>query len=170
MAGHFVPLGEIVATHGLDGWLKFNPFNPNSETLTPGLEVCLEQSGSRSSSQIESIKPHKKQVLIKLRDVDHIDVAQPYVGSTLLVDETALGILKNGQYYQYQVIGFAVIDLHGASVGTVTAIMSTPGGELYVVGGRDKEYLIPAVREIIERVDFDERKIVINPPDGLLDL
>ena len=170
MAGHFVPLGEIVATHGLDGWLKFNPFNPNSETLTPGLEVSLEKSGGRSTHELEAIKQHKKQLLIKLRDIDHIDEAQPCVGSTLLVDESVLGVLEQGQYYQYQVVGFAVVEPNGATVGIVTAIMSTPGGELYVVQGPDKEYLLPAVREIIEQVDFDQRKIIINPPQGLLDL
>ena len=170
MAGHLVPLGEIVATHGLDGWLKLNPFNPNSETLVPGMEVCLEQAGGRTPYELQAIKPHKKQFLIKLRDVNHIDAAQPCVGSVLLVDEAALGALEPGHYYQYQVIGFVVVDRHGVTVGTVTALMSTPGGELYVVQGKEKEYLIPAVREIVERVDFTERKIIIDPPDGLLDL
>ena len=47
---------------------------------------------------------------------------------------------------------------------------STPGGELYVVSGDSKEHLIPAVKEIIEKVDFVTGKMVINPPEGLLDL
>ena len=170
MAGQLVPLGEIVATHGLDGWLKLNPFNPDTEALSAGLEVYLEKAGRQSRHELQAGRPHKKQFLIKLRNVDRIDAAQPYIGSTLLVDESALGALEPGQYYQYQVVGFEVVDLHGNTIGTVSAIMSTAGGELYVVQGPDKEHLIPAAREFIERVDFDARKIVVNPPDGLLDL
>ena len=170
MVDHSVPLGEIVATHGLDGWLKLNPFNPDSSALATGVEVRLEKSGQQSIHQLESSKPHKRQFLIKLRGVDRIEAAQPLIGSTLLISEETLDPLEPGQYYHYQVIGFAVIDLHGAVVGTITGTLSTAGGELYVVRGADKEHLIPAVKEIIEKVDFDARKVIVNPPQGLLDL
>ena len=170
MAEQLVPLGAIVATHGLDGWLRLNPLNPQSETLSPGLEVCLEKSGERSLHAIESSQPHKKQFLVKLRGVNHIDSARQHIGATLLVDDAALAALEPGQYYQYQVIGFEVVDVNGRVIGTVVSTLSTAGGELYVVQGSTKEHLIPAVKEIVEKVDFAEKKMVINPPDGLLDL
>ena len=170
MVDHSVPLGEIVATHGLDGWLKLNPFNPDSSALSAGMEVCLEKSGQQSIHQLQSSKPHKRQFLIKLRGVDSIDAAQPLIGSTLLISDEALDPLEPGQYYHYQVIGFAVVDVNGAPVGTITGTLSTAGGELYVVRGTDKEHLIPAVKEIIEKVDFDARKVIVNPPQGLWDL
>lgn len=170
MAEPLVPLGAFVATHGLDGWLRFNPFNPNSETLSPGLEVCLEKSGGRSIHEIESSKPHNKQFLIKLRGVNHIDGARQHIGATLLVDDAALAALEPGQYYQYQVIGFQVVDIDGRVIGTLVSTLSTAGGEIYVVQGPTKEHLVPAVKEIVEKVDFAEKKMVINPPVGLLDL
>lgn len=170
MAGQLVPLGEIVATHGLDGRLKLNLFNPDSDTLAAGVEVCLEKDGRQSFHQIESSRPHKQQLLIKLRDVEHIDAAQEFLGSTLLVDDSLLNELKPGEYYLYQVVGFAVVDSSGSAIGTVTGTFSTAGGELYVVQGPEKEHLIPAVREIIEQVDFAAKKMIINPPAGLLDL
>ena len=170
MAEPFVPLGEIVATHGLDGWLRLNPLNPQSETLGPGLQVNLAKAGARSQYEIESSQPHKKQFLIKLRNVDHIDDARALIGATLLVEESALAALNTGQFYQYQVIGFQVVDTDGRAIGKLVSTLSTAGGELYVVQGPAKEHLIPAVKEIIEKVDFDAKKMVINPPDGLLDL
>ena len=170
MAEPLVPLGEFVASHGLDGWLRLNPFNPTSDTLSPGLEVCLEKSGVRAFHEIELCKPHKKQFLIKLRGVHHIDGARQHIGATLLVADTALAALEPGQYYQYQVIGFQVVDTHGRVIGTLVSTLSTGGGALYVVQGPTKEHLIPAVKEIVEKVDFEEMKMVINPPDGLLEL
>jgi 16S rRNA processing protein RimM len=44
------------------------------------------------------------------------------------------------------------------------------GGDLYIVEGSGKEYLIPAVREVVEKVDLVRNRITINPPPGLLDL
>jgi 16S rRNA processing protein RimM len=170
MAGPLVPLGEIVTTHGLYGWLKLNAFNPATGALFPGVEVFLERGGLQSVHQIEASSQHKKQFLIKLRGIDSIDAAARYVGSILAVCEAALEPLPPRQYYHYQVVGFKVFHLNGDLVGTVSSTMSTPGGELYVVQSAAREHLIPAVREIIEQVDFDAQKIVINPPEGLLDL
>jgi 16S rRNA processing protein RimM len=170
MAEPLVPLGEIVTTHGLNGWLKLNAFNPSTSALFPGVEVFLERGGRQSVHQIEASNQHKRQFLIKLRDINSIDDAAPYVGSTLAVGESALEALPPRQYYHYQVVGFEVFHLNGDLIGTISSTMPTPGGELYVVQGAAKEHLIPAVREIIEQVDFDARKIVINPPEGLLDL
>jgi 16S rRNA processing protein RimM len=170
MAEPLVPLGEIVTTHGLDGWLKLKPFNPGTTALSSGVKVVLEAAGRSASFEIEGSKPNKKQFLIKLCGVDGIDEAKRWVGAKLFVSEEALDALEPGQYYHYQVVGFEVVHLNGESVGKITSIMSTPGGEIYVVRGAAKEHLIPAVKEIIEEVDFTAGKMVINPPPGLLDL
>ena len=96
-----VPLGEIVATHGLLGWLKLNPFNPETTALKPGAEVFT----------------------------------------------TA-----------------------GERVGIVQSTMATSGGELYIVHSGSKEHLIPAVKEIVDKIDFANRTVTIDPPAGLLEL
>jgi 16S rRNA processing protein RimM len=78
--------------------------------------------------------------------------------------------LKPGEYYHFQVIGLEVVDTQGKPIGTVSRTWVVGGREIYVVAGGAKEYLIPAVKEIIEKVDFEMGKMIINPPDGLLDL
>ncbi|MGH7852650.1 MAG: ribosome maturation factor RimM [Candidatus Binatia bacterium] len=170
MAEPLVPLGEIVTTHGLNGWLKLNPFNLDSTALVSGVEVILEMAGGRSAHRLEASNPHRNQLLIKLAGVDSIDHAALLVGSTLLVGETALDSLEPGQYYHYQVVGFEVFAASGERIGIISSTLSTPGGELYVVQGTTKEHLIPAVKEFIDKVDFTTGQMIINPPEGLLDL
>lgn len=170
MAEPFVPLGQIVTTHGLEGWMKLHAFNPNTAALSTGVKVMLESPEHRSQFTIEGSKPHKSQFLIKLGGVNCIDEAKRWIGSTLSVSEDALDVLKPGQYYHYQVIGFDVVQMSGESVGKIASILTTPAGEIYVVQGAEKEHLIPAVKEFIEEVDFSTGRIVINPPQGLLDL
>ncbi|MSP39711.1 MAG: 16S rRNA processing protein RimM [Deltaproteobacteria bacterium] len=170
MAEQRVALGEIVATHGLDGWLKFNPYNLDGDTLAPGLQIYLETSTGQAIHEIESSKPHKNQLLVKLRGIDHIDATKPVIGAILEVDSAALPELEPGQYYHYEVIGFDVVDRDGHRIGKLTATITTAAGDLYVVQGADKEHLIPAVKEMVDRVDFEGQKIIVDLPDGLLDL
>lgn len=170
MAERLVPLGEIVTTHGLDGWLKLNPFNADTKALVAGGEVFLGGPGHETAHQLESVKPFKKQFLVKFYGVNTIDDAARLVGSRLSVDEARLEALEPGQYYPYQVVGFEVFDLNGARIGIIESLMSTSAGELYLVQGAHRQYLIPAVKEIVEKIDFTAGKVIVNPPQGLLDL
>ena len=170
MSERLVSLGEIVTTHGISGWLKLKPYNPQTTVLSPAREIWLEKNGERSRLKIESSRPHKDQFLIKLSNIDRIDDAALWVGSILYLAERDLDSLPAGEYYHYQVVGLEVFDITGEHIGVITGTWSTPGGELYVVKGAVKEHLIPAAKEFIEKVDFVARKMVINPPKGLLDL
>jgi 16S rRNA processing protein RimM len=170
MAEPLVPLGEIVTTHGLNGWLKLNCFNLSTTAIASGVAVVLQKADDLSAHRIEAARRHRSQMLIKLTGVDSIDAAAALVGSVLCLLETELESLAPGQYYHYQVIGFEVVTIAGERVGEIISTLDTAGGELYVVGGGEREHLIPAVKEFIERVDFRARRMIINPPDGLLDL
>jgi 16S rRNA processing protein RimM len=165
-----VPLAEIVATHGLEGWLKLEPFNPASTALEAPREVFVEREGIRLAQQLEGNRPHNRQILVKLQGIDSIDAAKPFVGANLGVTEDSLPALKPGEYYHYQAIGLEVSDKEGNYIGKVLRIWIVSGREIYIVAGATKEYLIPAVKEIVEKIDFDAGTMVINPPEGLLDL
>ena len=66
--------------------------------------------------------------------------------------------------------GLEVFDTRGERLGVVERIWSKPGGDLYVVKGDAKEYLIPVTKEIVEKIDLAAGKMIINPPEGLLEL
>jgi 16S rRNA processing protein RimM len=170
VSDRLVALGEIVTTHGIAGWLKINPYNPDTKVLLSAHTLVLDRDASRSEHEVESSKPHGRQLLVKFRGTDSIDTAKTYIGSSVCLREEDLLSLKPGEYYHYQVVGLEVFDMQGHRIGVVTRTWSTPGGELYVVQGPEKEHLIPAVKEIIEKVDLAAGNMIIDPPDGLLDL
>jgi 16S rRNA processing protein RimM len=165
-----VTLGEIVTTHGIAGWLKLNPYNFESPLLSTLSEVILIKDGTRTAVTVEAARPHRRQILLKLCGVDIIESARQWVGSVLAVSEKALETPAPGQYYHYQVIGLEVFDTSGARIGILKQIWSTPGSELYLVAGLDKEHLIPAVKEIIAKVDLEAGQMIVDLPAGLLDL
>jgi 16S rRNA processing protein RimM len=60
--------------------------------------------------------------------------------------------------------------MQGNHIGKITRLQSTPGGDLYVVEGEAKEYLIPVTKEIVKKSDLAAGRVIINPPEGLLEL
>ena len=170
MSERFIPLGEIVATHGIEGWLKLRPYNPKSPTLFSTHKIFLEKDGVHSPHRLQAIKRHKNQLLVRLDGAEGINEAIQWIGSIVSVAETELPPLGADEYYYYQVVGLEVFDTRGERIGIIERIWSKPGGDLYVVQGEAKEHLIPAVKEVIEKIDFAAGKMIINPPAGLLDL
>ncbi len=171
MADPTVSLGVIATTHGLNGWLKFNPYNPDTDVLAAGRKVHLARGDTCADLQLAvDARPVKNQLLIKLQGIDRVDEAQRWVGATLSVDESALAPLEPGQYYHYQVIGFEVVDIYRGRIGIITSVLSTPGNDILVVEEAEKEYLIPAVKEIVSKVDFAASRVIVDLPEGLLDL
>lgn len=170
MSHRLIPIGKLVATHGIDGGLKLKAYNPHSSTLDSAREITLQKGDAESLYWLRESKAHNDYLLVKIQGIDGIDDAKKLVGSTLLVAETALEPSAPGEYYYYQTLGLDVVDTRGTWIGKVTRIWFKEGGDLYVVTGDSKDYLIPAVREVIEKIDLHAGKMVINPPQGLLDV
>ena len=170
MSSNQIALGDIVATHGIAGWLRLRLYNPQGRTLYSVAEVELARGESRLTLRVDQAKPHRGFALLKLRDIDDMDAARDLVGSRLSVRQDTLAPLNPSQYYYEEVVGFEVLNGEGERVGTVTRIWTRQGGDLLVVAGRGKEHLIPAVKEFIRQIDVVNRTVTIDAPDGLLEL
>ncbi len=170
MSGNQIALGDIVATHGVAGWVRVKLFNPEGRTLYSAEEVELARGENRRILPVDRARPHRGLALLKLRGVDDMDAARDLVGCRLSVQRDALAPLSASEYYHEEVVGFEVVDAAGARIGTVTRIWPRPGGDLLVVAAPGKEHLIPAVREFIRHVDIVNGTVTIDLPEGLLEI
>ena len=170
MSGNQIALGDIVATHGIAGWLRLRLYNPEGLTLYSAAEVELARGDSRLTLRVDQAKPHRGFVLLKLRGIDDMDAARNLVGLRLSVPRDTLAPPGASEYYYEEVVGFEVLDGEGERVGTVTRIWAREGGDLLVVAGGGKEHLIPAIKEFIRQIDMVNRTVTIDAPDGLLEL
>ena len=82
--------------------------------------------------------------------------------------EKDLPALPENEYYHRQIIGLAVITSEGNEIGRVTEIMETGSNDVYIVKGQGKEYLIPAIKDIVTHIDLASGTITITPLHGLL--
>ena len=99
-----------------------------------------------------------------------MDAASALAGAELRVPVETLAPLPDGAFYRHDLIGCAVETDHGAPVGVVTRVEGDIGGSRLVVGTSSGEVLVPLAVEICPTIDPAAKRIVIDPPDGLLEL
>lgn len=131
----------------------------------------VSPSGEQRQLQLESYWFQNDRVVLKFSGYDSIESAKTLVGYELGLPESERVQLAAGQFYDWELEGCSVEIEHGSAIGKVREVMRTGGVELLVVeDGTRREHLIPMAQSIVVDIDLSRRKILIDPPDGLLDL
>jgi 16S rRNA processing protein RimM len=167
-----VVIGEIVRPHGLRGQVRVTPLTDDPNRFE-GLESCVVWDAARDRREVRRITTARRQgssVVLALADCDSVDAAQALAGRLLAVPEALARDPGPGRFYPWQLTGCLVTTEDGREVGRVTGIERSPAHDLWVVADGAREHLVPAVPEIVLEVDLAGRRVVIKPPDGLLEL
>jgi 16S rRNA processing protein RimM len=109
-------------------------------------------------------------VLASLAGYSSVDSVEGFIGAEVWIDPDTLPEVKEGNYYWHQLEGLKVIDREAGDVGVLEDLLSTPGHDIYVVEGPYGEVMIPAVSEMVQRVDLSARVMYVSLPQGLLEL
>ena len=166
-----VPVGKIIGTHGIKGLLKVFSYSGNIQSLQSASTVFLkEKDGTLSEHAVKSISAHAGGFILGLDDFSDINQVLSMNGSELCLKLSQLPVPDEDEYYWRDLIGLAVHTDQGVELGTLVDIFETGSCDIYVVRGSDKEYLIPAIADVIAGVDIPGKKMIITPLDGLLDL
>ena len=88
----------------------------------------------------------------------------------MISSDVDLGLLAPGEYHFQQLIGCEVFQQSGELIGIVDEILKSPGQDLLSVSRAAGRVLIPMVKQIIIEIDVLAKKIIVNPPEGLLDV
>ena len=107
---------------------------------------------------------------VRLDYHETINDAEELAGLELRVPVEELAALPAGMFYHHDLVGCAVVTGGGEKVGTVEGVEGTLSGSRLVVAGAKGEILVPLATEICRTIDVPGRRIVIEPPEGLLDL
>jgi 16S rRNA processing protein RimM len=173
MTSGLVTIGRVVKTQGLKGELRVLPFAESPDRFL-ALEGCYVLSPDAPDAgefrRLESVRFQGGVPILKLEGADEITEASGLVGRLLAVKEEEVRPLPNGEFYVWQLLGCRVVTEDGREVGVLSDVESGPSQDLWVVRHAHGEHLVPAVTEIIIRVDLSAKEIIIRPPDGLLDL
>jgi len=124
----------------------------------------------RERRRIASARRQGGAVLLAFAGCETAEAAGALVGRLVAVPEEDALPLPPGHFYPWQLAGCRVVTEEGREIGRVTGIERGGAQDLWVVRAGPREHLIPAVPAIVVDVDLAARRVVIRPPEGLLDL
>ncbi len=161
-------IGRVLKPHGVRGELKIAPETDFPQRFRQEKSLTFEMRGTRDTYDVEGIKDLNRGLfVIKLKGVDSVEDAEKMRGASIVVDESRLFPLDEGEYYHHQLIGCEVVDIKLGVLGTLKEIFFNGGTDVYVVDG-EKEIMIPAIKEMVKEIDVENRRISVEVYEGLI--
>ena len=165
MKKEYLEAGKIVNTHGIRGEVKIMPYTDVPELLCEFDRLFL----NKQEIFIERARVAKGMVIAKLEGVDTPEQAEKLRNKILYMHRDDLE-LDDDTYFIQDLIGVEVRDVGTGEVyGKITDVMQTGANDVYVIKGTDREYLIPAIADVVISTDIDNNIMTIKVLDGLFD-
>jgi 16S rRNA processing protein RimM len=167
-----ITIAQIVRPHGLKGELLaeiVTDFPDRFADLKRVFIVCPRLTPQ--PVDLEDYWFHQGRVVLKFSGCDDRNRAEELRGAIVQIPLAESVELPAGSYFEFQLIGCQAYTDQNELLGEVTEIMHTGAAPILVLKSqKGKEHLIPLAEEICQQIDIEKKKIIIFPPDGLLDL
>ena len=161
-----VRIGKIVRAVGLQGLVGVAGTEGALRELR---RVVLRRPGEEDApAEVVEARPQGRLWVVRLGGVGCREAAEELVGSEVLAAREDLGEAGEGQHYWADLEGLAVVTVAGRDLGRVTGLYETGGVDVLVVTGGGGEVLVPLAPYVT--VDREAGKVVVDPPEGLLEL
>jgi len=164
-------VGRIARAHGIRGQVILNADTDfPEERFKPGATLFTERAGEVTPLTLTTVRFQNGRPVIGIEGVETMNDAEALAGLELRVPVEALTRLPAGMFYHHDLVGCQVVTGAGEAIGLVERVEGTQSGGRLVVAGANGEILIPLVTDICRTIDVGLKRIVIEPPAGLLEL
>lgn len=163
-------IGRIIRPHGLEGRLKVLSYLESQDVLD-GLRELFIGSHAREATvfPLHAIQKGREFFILKLGGIEDKDTASKSVGSSVWMPSEAMKKLPDGEYYWHEIIGLTVVTEEGRILGRIESVFPTGSNDVYVCRGGEKEILLPAIGDVILKIDRDRGIMVVRLPKGLIE-
>ena len=160
-------VGRIGRAHGVLGeaTIEVRTDNPD-QRFTLGSKLTLD---SGRELIVKSARWHNQVLLLTFEGITDRNQIED-LKDQLLSAHVDTSDLAPGEYHYQQLIGSTVFLNSGQLLGPVTEVVALPGQDLLAVEYQGRQVLIPMVKAIISSIDIENKKIVVDPPEWLIDV
>jgi len=163
----FLEVGRFIRPHGVRGQLILQSDAGYISTLPAGSR--LYTGADQKLLLLETIRAHQGRYLVTLQGYHTREQADSLRNTLVYMDTSELPELEEGEYFYWQLIGLRVETVDGMVLGTVREILETGANDVYVLEtAAQGDLLIPAIQDVIQKIDLDQGLIQINILPGLL--
>lgn len=171
MAKDYFNVGKIVNTHGIKGEVKVVRITDFEDRFERGntLYFFHDKASEPITLTIKNHRKHKQFDLLQFESYDSINDVEKLKNGLLTISKEQQEPLTDGDYYYHEIIGCEVFTSSGDKLGKVVEILSPGANDVWVVRRQgQKDALIPYIDDIVKSVSVTDKKILIEPMEGLL--
>ena len=162
-------VGQIVNTFGIKGFVKVNPWVNDVTRFEKLKKVYIKIRNEHKELEIEEVKYHKNQVLLKFKGIDTIEQAEIIRNAIIEIDREDAIPLEKGEYFIADLLESEVFTDEGEKLGILDDIYNTGSKDIYVVKNElGKTILLPGINDVIKEVDVENKKIIVHLLKGLV--
>jgi 16S rRNA processing protein RimM len=164
-------IGRIAKAHGIGGEVSVEVRTDLPEQrFAAGARLDTEPP-ERGPLTVVRTRWHAGRLLIAFAEPADRNAAEALRGTLLVVDSSTSPPAGDDEFWDHDLDGLDVVTVDGAAVGVVAEVLHPPGSDMLAVRRPDgTEVLVPFVAAIVPSVDLAARRVVIDPPEGLLEL
>jgi 16S rRNA processing protein RimM len=164
-------LGKIVRKHSFKGGVVAK-LDTDEPELYKNLESVFVALGNNLVPFFieESLLQKGNQLRIQFEDVESEEDADAIMKSELYLPLEFLPKLTGNKFYFHEIINFDIEDVHQGYVGVITGINDSSAQPLFEINANGTEVFIPMIDDFIKKVDRENKKIIVEAPEGLIDL
>lgn len=163
-----VCVGAVAGAHGVRGMVRIKSFTERAEDV-----FAYGPLGDETGDQRFELSPagHSKgQLLAKVAGVTDRNAAEDLRGTRLYVDRDAMPAPEEDEFYYADLVGLAAEDVAGQPLGQVVAVHDFGAGPVLEIAPESGEsIMVPFSQKAAPAVDLADRRLVLDPPAGLLD-
>jgi 16S rRNA processing protein RimM len=161
-------IGRIVRSHGLAGRMKVLSYLESPEVLNGLSGLFVGRSVSEAVLfPLVAVQTGKGFFILQLGGVEDRDAAARLRGSSVWMPAEKMRRLPEGEYYWREIIGLQVLTEEDQILGRIEAVFPTGSNDVYVCRGAGKEILLPAIGDVIRKIDTDRGVMVVRLLKGL---
>lgn len=164
----YLSIGQIINIHGFKGEVKVYPLTDDVSRFKKLKVVYVEENNRLVRYEVEGVKLLRNTVVVKLKGIDTEEAANKLRNFYMKVDRKSAVKLPQNSYFICDLIDLEAFDERGLFLGTIKDVLQTGSNDVYVIQTDGKDLLIPALKEVVKEIDLENRKIVVQLPEGLI--
>jgi 16S rRNA processing protein RimM len=164
-------VGYVHRPHGLSGEVSVEKLGDTADPFEPGRSLVWISGPKRRDLKLSGSRVHGARWLLSFEGISDVEAARELSGGVLGLAGESLPQAPEDFFWSHEVEGWSCLDTSGRRLGTVRRLEETPAGpQLTLETAERREILVPFVRPIVVEIERASRRIVLDPPDGLMEL
>lgn len=159
-------IGKIINTRGIKGEVKIFPLTSSVHRFSDLITVFIGKN--LEEFEVSNVSYDDRFVYLKFKNIDNINDVLRFKDEFLYIDDADRIELEKNTFFINDIIGCKVFDLNDNELGEIRDVIENPVNDLYLLKSETGESLIPAVSQFVKKIDIDNKIIVIDPIEGLI--